>query len=444
MRLHLTRYVALLALCVVPAALVASLPWPLATEEADAEAARGNVDRAFRLLRRTLEDRPGAPAYLWLRAARLARRAEDLREAERLLAEAERHGASPAGVAFERLLLRAQRGRAVEASRALAPRLAAGGLEAELSLEALGRGYLRVYRLREARDSFETLLVIRPQSVPGLLGLAEVKRQWPYQPWGYNPAAAGIPELRKAVSLAPWQAGARLGLAERLVLGGAAASEPDLREAEAHLRAVLAQRPGDLYVRTLLGTLLLDLLPRRLAGLAELEAAGRALLEGVLVERPNHVPALRALAELHHRNGNDTAALKVSQRVLGSDPKDSESLQVALRALRGLRWKQRKVASEWRQLGREMSALEARLWEAQCAEVELNELKNRMTGGLVSNDPNDPAWRLQAGLIALKLGRPKEARLWFERALIERPSYGPAKRALEEHFGGVRGTGPDN
>jgi tetratricopeptide (TPR) repeat protein len=398
----------------------------LSSRSAEEEAARDNFEEAYRLLRRTLEQRRDSHPSMYLRAARAARRAEQLLEADRLLEEAARRGADPGEVVFEGLLLQAQAGYALETHPALANRLAVG-IEVELCLEALGRGYLHAYRLPEARECFDALLRLRPRSLPGLLALAELRRQSPYLPWGFNPETWGIPELRQAVSIAPRHFGARLRLAKALA---ASRLETDGWEVESHLRAALRIRPGDLDARALLGAVLIDQAPSHLDELPATEAEGRLLLEGVIAEQPDHVQALRSLARLYQRWDDPVTALRLYRRALNVAPQDREALSGAWQILTF-----DETLNQPRKTEGSAAALQARLDDVSSAENELNEMKGRMTGNFLSDDPNDPEWRYRAGLAALRLGRRQEARLWFERALIENATYRPARRALQKHFG---------
>jgi hypothetical protein len=153
---------------------------------------------AYRRFRDELAEHPTTEIGPLLHAAQLARRAEKLDDAERFLTEVGRSAPTDGeAFAFEQLLLRAQRGHAAEVRPKLADRLGAGGPDAELTWEALGRGYLHAYRLPEAKECFSALIRIRPDSLPGYLGRAETFRQWPLLFGGAIPAAKAIPDLER-------------------------------------------------------------------------------------------------------------------------------------------------------------------------------------------------------------------------------------------------------
>jgi tetratricopeptide (TPR) repeat protein len=366
---------------------------------------------------------PGASGSAYLDATRAARRAGDLRRAAWLLAEAERRGADPRGIAFEQLLLRAQRGEAAAVLPALTDRLVAVGPEAELAWEALGRGYLRAYRLREARGCFDELLAGNPNCLPGLLGRAATFREWPRAAWDSFPASKAVPDLRRAVAVAPWHAVARLWLIEGLAVSGNAS---EMWEAEHHFRAYLALRRGDPEGKARLAQALL-----RSIDTVHLRAA-RELLAAVVADRPRSTPALVLRARRARMEGREGEVLAWYLRALEADPFFREALwQVAM----GLRSAGGQEQSD---------AALRRFQNVAGAEHRLDLLRAVMVGGGSGWDrraPEDPGLRYEAGLAALRLGRREEARLWFERALIEDPGHGPARRALADHFGAGSGVG---
>lgn len=367
-----------------------------------------DFELAYRRIRDAMAKEVAPELAVLLEAAQAARRAEELGDAERFLTEAARRAPTDcAAVDFQRLLLRAQLGHATEMRPKLAGRLAAGHPDAELAWEALGRGYLRVYRLPEAKECFTELIRIRPDSLPGLLGRAETLRQWPQLPWGPIPAGQAVPDLQRAVALAPWHVTARLRLAEGLAETDFDKSQ--LREAEAHLRAVLKERPADPEGRTLLAQVL--------EKLGRSDEANRLLI-AVVNDCPKYVPALRSL--VMQTNVSDKAAsFRWACQALEADPYDRTSLYRT--ALHRLRFAEQKD---------EAKTLLDRFRDVADAEREIEELKQRMTGNLIYSDRNDPNLRYETGRRALRLGRRDEARLWFERTVIENPDHEPAQSAL--------------
>jgi tetratricopeptide (TPR) repeat protein len=85
-------------------------------------------------------------------------------------------------------------------------------------------------------------------------------------------------------------------------------------------RAGLRIHPGYVSARVTLGRALLDL--------GELDDA-RAEFQRVLEEEPENLAALRSLAEIHQRHGNNDAALKHYQSAMSLAPNDPKLEQAA-------------------------------------------------------------------------------------------------------------------
>jgi tetratricopeptide (TPR) repeat protein len=325
-----------------------------------------------------------------LHAARAARRAGDLPAAELHLADAARAGADPRGIELERALLLAQRGRIAAVLPTLTARLADGPDTEELVWEALGRGYLRAYRLREALRCFDNLLRVRPDSLSGWVGRAETKRQWPLlSGWASPPAAQAVPDLLRAVALAPHDPRLRLLLAEGLLTG------PSPADAEPHLWTVMALHRGDPVAPTLLARLLRENYRAEEA---------RRLLARVLAEHPRHAPALVEAGMLVEAEGDKAGAATLYAQALAVAPLNRRALYKAGRLKQGI--------------SRSANELLESFVAVDEAERQLDDVKLRMVGELVSPDPDSAELRAEAGRLAARLGRVSEARLWHERAVL--------------------------
>jgi tetratricopeptide (TPR) repeat protein len=375
-------------------------------DSVESAAGRGDFATAHRLLRREFTEHLHTAASC-LQAARIARRAEEFRDAELWLNEAARHGAAAAEVAFERLRFRAQSGYAHEVHPLLAERLAKRDGDAALAWESLGRGYLRAYRLSEAGECFDEVLKFHPDALPGLLGRAETLRQYPHTSRGPAPARLAADDLRRVVAIAPCHFRARVMMAEGLV---GSARDSELREAEGHIRAVLAHQPNDAAGQTLLAQILID---------QERWDEARRLLDRVVADSPNFLPALRMLADLAYRTRDYPGVARWDDRVLQVNPRDRAALY--------------RTASRLIHAGRkeEGQAMLIRFREVYVAELEFDKLRRLM----VRNDPgerNDADVRYKAGRAALRMGRTEDARLWYQRALLEDPCHAAANRALDE------------
>jgi tetratricopeptide (TPR) repeat protein len=407
------QYLALIALVTALAApfgLAALLSPADLCQVADEDARRYEFDLALYHLHGALRGKPHSPEVVYLKTARMARRAERLKQAEEYLAEAARLGADAPALKLERTLLRAQKGYAARVRDGLASHLEPEDPDSELVWEALGRGYLRAYRLREAEECFKALLRLRPDSMPGWLGWAETRRQEPYIPWGFIPLERARSAYERVVALAPSHFQARLRLAEALLVFQ---EGPRVEAAVRHLRILLARQPKHVKARVLLAEALL---------VQGEDPEARALLAGVLRDHPRFLPALLLEARLPRKGRDQAEAARWYRLAPAVDATEPEVLFRMARYL--LRKGQRAEADVYLKRWREVEAARDRL------EV----LKQQMAGRLTVKDPADPALRYEAGLIALRLGRAEEGMLWWTRALIEDPNHGATHRALADYY----------
>src|SRR5262249_23287865 len=143
------------------------LAWPHLRAWYHFRAARRELEhyhnpQAIRHLQACLEQWPEDTDAIIL-AARAARRARRYAEAERLLEKYQRSRGLDSAGSFEQLLLSAER--RVEQSAEICWRhVEQGHADAPLIMEALTRGYLRQYRLAEARACLDRWLQNEPDN----------------------------------------------------------------------------------------------------------------------------------------------------------------------------------------------------------------------------------------------------------------------------------------
>ena len=215
---------------------------------------------------------PTDPETLLL-AAQTARRRGDFPEALRLLSRAEKQGAPAEAVGAERQLLQIQGGELTDAG-ALAQFCSdhADDPNGALAMEVLIEGGLKGLKPSLARWAVDLWLAHRPGKADQVQGLLWRGRVYEF----IQDFPHALADFRKAVELAPDNAGARLRLAETLIR-----EEP--REAAVHLDWLRRARPDDPEVRFQTARL------RR--SLGQTEDAAR-LLDEVLASAPDRVPVL--------------------------------------------------------------------------------------------------------------------------------------------------------
>ncbi|MSQ96913.1 MAG: tetratricopeptide repeat protein [Gemmataceae bacterium] len=266
--------------------------------------ARRDFQEASRRLQKYLDAKPGDRAVRLL-TAQTARRQGDFQDAASHLQIYENHAGADADVDQERRLLRIQQGNLIEAEATLAwcaknpnalqtplmlEALIEGclsGLWATLQCEMAGQGEVSPADFARAQRAIDQWLAQRPGQPDQVQGhvwlgkLHSVARDYP------KAHAA----FRKAVDLDPQSFAARelLGLS---LLHDAPA------EAALHLQALHQRDPANAKISYFLATV------RRTLG--ELEAAAQ-LLDAVLAQQPEHVPALveRGRVALDQRHAAD-------------------------------------------------------------------------------------------------------------------------------------------
>jgi Tfp pilus assembly protein PilF len=359
-----------------------------ALQRRDFAGARAHLEKA-------LEVWPGS-AEVHLLAAQAARRAGAYAPAEKHLDEARRRGGVLEAVDLERALLRVQRGDLAQLEGTLLEFVRRGHPDTDLILEALARGYLKTYRLRDAEHCLDQWLERRPDDVQALLWRADARERR----LGLEEALA---DYGRAVELDPERADARLHLAELLVR----VNQP--ARAVAHFEWLREREPRKNK------TALLGLARcRRLLGQPE---GARELLDRLLNASPGDPGALLERAKLALEAGQRDPAERCLRTAFSVAPNDREVVYTLYLCL---------------QQGGKTG--EAREYQArlQTIDAQLDRLAD--LSAAIGRAPHDPAPRCAMGLIFLSTGQATEGLRWLQSALDEDPHYAPAHRALAEYF----------
>jgi tetratricopeptide (TPR) repeat protein len=356
-------------------------------EQGDLESAQRHLDAGLLAWPRS------APAHF--QAARVARRRDALDLAWQHLASAQQiEGVTPA-IALESLLLRSQEGDVGSVESQLHRLVAERHPDRVLILEALAKGYRAALRLPDFVNTIDLLLEAQPDNFQ-----AHFWRGQAAESLGRHADALG--NFQKAVELDPQSTEARLRLAANLDRMG----HP--REALAqyeYLRQRLPQHP-----EVLLG------LARCRLDAHELEDA-RQLLDEVLKEHPDHVPALVEQARVSFQLGDPGAAEKLLERAVHRDPHDREAHRLLLAYLES-----------------EGKSDDARHYRAALLQIERDSARTASLMLQIMETPHDPAPRCELGIILLRSGQEEKGLHWLNTALKEDPGHAPAREAVADYY----------
>ena len=333
-------------------------------------------------------------ASIRLLAARTARRADLPDRAEEHLSACEATGVTQE-TALERAMSRAQQGDLPEVEMPLQRLIREGHADASLFIEALVRGYLRVFRFGHALAALDDL----------------IKRQ-PNHPWAYfwrgsafehaNRIPEAVSAYRHAVELAPRRAVFRRSLALALVQSNRAA------EAWPHFEALLDQSSADADV--LLGA------ARCLRGLTQ---PGRAieLLDALLRDHPDHSEAWAERGLACSDQGDSAEACRCLRRAFELEPR---SYTVGFALFTELRGQDR---------AREADAVWQRIQVLKRDQERIQDLMTKLGQKEQSAD-----LRCEIGKICLRQKADTAALRWFSGALLDDPTHRPTHRALADYY----------
>ena len=350
---------------------------------------------AIRHLQACLQLRP-MDADALLLAARAARRARAYDEAQRALEKYQQvRGLDDAG-SLEELLLSAERDveQVADVCRHYVER---GHPDTPLILEALTRGYLRQYRLGEARFCLDRWLEREPENPQA--NCLEGQLHLDYE----QTRALAVETFRHAVQLDPDHEEARLGLAVALL------ETKNFVEAAEQLEDLLKRQPDNLRVQV---------------GLAECrEAVGDGaealqLVDRVLAQQPQFLPALTLRGRLLTNQGQYAAAEGWLRQALRQNPGDHQACYDLILCL-GFIGKEE-----------EATGLKQNLQQMEEDVRRFNEIVTRE----MAQRPRDPDLHCALGQLLLRSGHRDEGVRWLNNALRLDPQHAGARKALTEHY----------
>jgi tetratricopeptide (TPR) repeat protein len=359
-----------------------------AEEAFDFDTARERLQACLQLRRKDLT------AHFSL--ARVARRSGDLVTAERELdALEDLHGRGPDEV-LEWMMLQAQQGDLADVEPALWSKVKKDHPQGPRMLEALALGYVRAYRMHDARTAAVELLAREPENVIGLVvrGLLLESEGELAQAGKFFQAAV---DRQPNYTEAQWRFGRYLVRGYRL------------QEAREHLEQALTHHPSR--------EARLDL--ARCYRLLERYDQAMAVLEGLLSEGPLDGPALAEQGRLYLEMKQPAQAEKCLSRAATLLPPN------------------RQVQYDWAVSLKQQSKKGADEHFRTSYQLYEDEKELTRAGHLALLAPTDPEPRYQAGVVCLRMKDDNQALHWFYSALQLAPNHRPTHQALAEHFGRI-------
>jgi len=390
-------WLAAILIGLVAAGVVVALPYFRAWHHL--RAARLSLDnhhnpQAIRHIRACLQFWP-EDADVLLMAARAARRAQAYAEAERCLQKYQQARGFADAAALEQLLLSAER-RVEQVASTCRRKVEEEDPDTPLILEALARGYLRRYRLREAHSCLDRWLKAQPDNPQALCMLGGLYLDYEHARY------AALERYSRAVEVDDDHEEARLGLAITLL------QLREFAEAAAHLERLLQSQPDNLRVRV---------------GLAECRdalsdtAEAVRLLDEVLAQQPSFAPALAVRGRIALRDGQYAAAESALRLAVTRNPSDHDALYNLIRCLQhnGKQDEAQRVQEQLRQTEADVKRVE---------QIVTREMGQR---------PLDPVLHATLGQLLLRNGHRDEGLRWLQSALRLDPKCEPARRILAEY-----------
>jgi predicted Zn-dependent protease len=340
---------------------------------------------------------------LYLLAARTARQAGLLEEAEQHLAACARLQGETEAWKLETALLRVQRGSLVEYEDELRTFLDRDHPDSPLILDVLTAALIDMRRLADARADLERWLQLAPGDQEALVRSGTVAER-------LDDFAAAARAYQQALAARPEDDGLRLTLAEVLIH----LSRPE--EAATHfdrLRERQPDHPGVLYGLARC---------RRLQGRTD---DARRLLNAVLAKHPGDVQALHERGSLALEAGRASEAEDDLRRAAAVRPYDRLVLHNLYQCLQQLGKKDEaaEYAARVKRLSDELERIDAD-----------SERASRLAKQIKERAPHDPALRCELGILFLHNGYQKEGLYWLRTALREDPRHRPTHAALAEFY----------
>ncbi len=329
-------------------------------------------------------------------AARAARLAGALDDAEAHVAACERLAPTDDDVRFERMLLQAQQGDLQPYQEPLRRLLATPDERQPTVLAALAGGLADTLQINEAAAYLDKIAQRDPEFVPMLLLAGELRVR-------YQHPTEARPFLEKAVERLPHALTPRLRLAECLLQLGA------VREAAAHLELLRQQRPDHAEVLLALA---------RCRGYRNQSDSAQKLLDHLLLKHPQHLEALVERGRLEQRVGDPILAQSWLRRALEINPDHLAAWQILEASC--------------------LAAAQADPARACRVEIERIELESGRVQRLVVQAAQAPTPSVtvltEVGDRWRRLHNGREAQKYLFSALQIDPRHGPTHRALAELF----------
>jgi predicted Zn-dependent protease len=328
-------------------------------------------------------------------AARAARLADDADMAQSQLEECERLSKSPA-FAVEWAMLRAQNGDLDNVETYLRQQVLEDHPDTLFILDAMTRGYVRVYRFALAQYCLKLWLEREPNSAPALLHRARIWERI----HNYQDAAD---DFRRVLEVDGSLSEARLGLANSLI----ELAQP--AEALPYLEQLRQTQPDDPQVLVRLACC---------QNALNRPADARVILDEVLTVHPDCTPALSGRAQVALQHGDSDEALRWAIKAMAVDPHDYQINFLFYQCLK--------------QCGKQKEAQEqfAKVEKIKSSILRMQELGTKK----LQAAPNDPALRCEMGTLSISLGQDEVGLGWLLSALQKRPDYKPAHAALAQYY----------
>jgi tetratricopeptide (TPR) repeat protein len=333
-----------------------------------------------------------------LLAARADRMAGDLDTSEQRLVECQRLEGQPSDESsLEWALIRAQRGEVEPVEEFLRTRVNRDDPHATLILEALGLGYLVVYRPYDAMNCVRQWLERAPDHPRARLLRGRIHHR-------IHAFGNAVDDFRAALADDPDNDEVGLLLANSLIENSQA---PD---AIPYLKRLREHRPDDAGVLVKLAFSL------NMVGATE---PCRVLLDEVLAKQPTLSPALSARGQLELQLQHPAEAERLLRQALKSTPQDRQTQFALSRSLR-------------QQPGREKEAEEA---EKHLAKIEKTIARMiEVSNHELAQHPTDPKLNYELATLLVEMGYEREAERWFHKALQYDPQMTAAHRALADYY----------
>lgn len=266
--------------------------------------------------------------------------------------------------------------------------------DSALILEALVKAYLQSYRLAEALQCLNTWLT-RQEDIQALLWRAWILAR-------LNDDAGALKDYQRVLVLAPENDKVRQRVAEMLLrLSGPAAAVEQFELLRRRQVTNPALTLGWAQCRKALG--------------APDEA--RQVIDGLLAEHPDYIPALIERGKLALDEGQMDEAERLFRAAVQRAPHDALANYNLYLCLQGRGKKE-----------------EARALAVQRAQIEKDMNRMDELGRAVALKPHDASLRYEAGTILLRNGLKDDGLRWLGSALREDPYHTPTHTALAEVY----------